>query len=113
MTLDEMQSKLKLQPVVAAPDASRIIEGCYASDMLSWVMAHAKENQVWITIQSHQNIVAVASLLNLAAIIVAENVEVEESTSAKAKQEGIPIYSSEMSICELCGILYNSLQGRD
>ena len=113
MTLNEMQSLLKLRSVVEVTDASKVVEGCYASDMLSWVMAHAKENQVWITIQSHQNIVAVASLLNLAAIIVAEDVEIDENTSAKAIQEGIPLYSSKMSICELCGILYNALPGRD
>ena len=72
-------------------------------------MAHAKENEVWITIQSHKNIVAVASLLNLSAIIIAEDVTIDENTLIKAEEENIPIYSSDKSIYELCGILYNIL----
>lgn len=112
MTLGEMQEKLRLRSVAGIPSADKKIEGCYASDMLSWVMAHAKENQVWITIQSHQNIVAVASLLNLAAIIVAEGITIDENTLSKAKREGIPIYSSDLSIFQLCGILYYLMQVR-
>lgn len=72
-------------------------------------MAHAKENDLWITIQSHQNIVAVASLLNLAAIIIAENANIDDNTIEKAEQENIPIYSSDKSTYEICGILYNLL----
>lgn len=109
MNLKEMQEILNLKLVTKSTNLDRKVRGGYASDLLSWVMAHAKENEVWITIQSHQNIVAVASLLNLAAIIVAENVNIEENTIKKAEEENIPIYSSEKSIFELCGILYNLL----
>lgn len=112
MTLEEMQRQLNLKPMTALASAETKITGCYASDMLSWVMAHAKENQVWITIQSHRNIVAVASLLNLAAIVVAEDVPIDEGTLMKAGEEGVPVYSSSMSIYELSGILYNLMQGR-
>ena len=107
--LKELQKILKLKLVTKITNTDRKIRGGYASDLLSWVMAHAKENDVWITIQSHQNIVAVASLLNLAAIIVAENVNIEENTLKKAEEENIPIYSSERSVYEICGILYNTL----
>ena len=109
MNLKEMQELLSLKLVTKSTNLDRNVCGGYASDLLSWVMAHAKENEVWITIQSHQNIVAVASLLNLAAIIVAENVKIEENTLKKAEEENISIYSSEKSIFELCGILYNLL----
>ncbi len=109
MNLKEMQEVLNLKLVTKSTNLDREVRGGYASDLLSWVMAHAKENEVWITIQSHQNIVAVASLLNLAAIIVAENVKIEENTLKKAEEENISIYSSEKSIFELCGILYNLL----
>jgi hypothetical protein len=111
MTLQEIQAHLQLEPVTEIKNADRKIEGGYASDLLSWVMAHAKENQLWITIQSHQNIVAVASLLGLAGIIVAEGVQVDESTIKKANTEGINIFTCKKSIYDICGILYNLLSG--
>jgi len=109
--LSEVQNRLGLKLVTKITNLDRDVAGGYASDLLSWVMAHAKENDIWITIQSHQNIVAVASLLNLAAIIVAEGANIDDSTIQKAEQENIPIYSSDKSIYELCGILYNLLPG--
>jgi len=72
-------------------------------------MGHAAENQIWITVQSHPNIVAVATLLGLAGIVVAEGVEIEENTLRKAQEENIPIFSSDKPVYELCGILYNVL----
>lgn len=111
MTLSELQSHLKLELVTKGTNTERKVEGGYASDLLSWVMAHAKENQIWITIQSHQNIVAVASLLGLAGIIVAEGVEVDENTVKKAEEENIPILTSKLPVYQICGILYNLLTG--
>jgi len=107
--LNEVQDVLKLKLVTNVTNIDREVHSGYASDLLSWVMAHAKENDIWITIQSHQNVVAVASLLNLAAIIIAEDASIDENTIKKAEQENIPIYSSEKSIYEICGILYNLL----
>ena len=112
MKLNEVQNKLGLKLITKITDLDREVGGGYASDLLSWVMAHAKENDIWITIQSHQNIVAVASLLNLAAIIVAEDASIDDNTIQKAEQENIPIYSSDKSTFELCGILYNLLSGK-
>ncbi|HHY42520.1 MAG TPA: AraC family transcriptional regulator [Thermoanaerobacterales bacterium] len=109
MKLEEIQAPLNLKLVTKNTNTDREIRGGYASDLLSWVMAHAKENDLWITIQSHQNIVAVASLLNLAAIIIAENANIDDNTIEKAEQENIPIYSSDKSTYEICGILYNLL----
>ncbi len=109
MDLNQIQKLLDLKLVTKTTNLSRNIDEGYASDLLSWVMANAKENDIWITIQSHQNIVAIASLLNLAAIIIAEGVNVEEKTIKKAETENIPIFTSEKSIYELCGILYNIL----
>lgn len=109
MTLQELAEHLELELVTKGAISKRKVEGGYASDLLSWVMAHARENDVWITIQSHQNIVAVASLLNLTAIIVAEGAKIDENTIIKADEVNIPIFSSKMSTYKLCGILYNQL----
>ncbi|AYO31034.1 MAG: hypothetical protein PWR06_44 [Thermoanaerobacteraceae bacterium] len=111
MTLLELREKLELKLLTSKMDENRQVEGGYASDLLSWVMAHARENQVWVTIQSHQNIVAVASLLGLSGIIVAEGVEVDENTIKKADDENIPIFATPKPVYEICGILYNILTG--
>lgn len=111
MTLIELQEKLKLRLLTGKMDENRQVDGGYASDLLSWVMAHARENQVWVTIQSHQNIIAVASLLGLSGINVAEGVEVDENTVKKAEDENIAIFSTQKSAYEICGILYNLLSG--
>lgn len=110
MTLSEIQDSLELKAVTKVTCPDRKVEGGYASDLLSWVMAHAKENQLWITIQSHQNIVAVASLLGLAGIIVAEGVQVEDNTINKANEEGISIFKSDKPVYEICGRLYSLLE---
>jgi len=111
MLLKELEKPLQLKLVTEGVNTNKKISGGYASDLLSWVMAKAHEDQVWITIQSHQNVVAVASLLNLAGIIVAEGAVVDEETINKAQKENIPIFTTEKSIYEICGILYNLLVG--
>ncbi|MDI3480909.1 MAG: hypothetical protein PWQ97_564 [Tepidanaerobacteraceae bacterium] len=109
MTLLELKERLELKLLTSNMDENRQVDGGYASDLLSWVMAHARENQVWVTIQSHQNIIAVASLLGLAGVIVAEGVEVEQNTIKKAEEENIPVFSTQKTIYEICGMLYNLL----
>ncbi len=77
------------------------IRGLYYGDLLSWVMSHAKEGDAWITVQTHVNIVAVASLLNLSCIIIPENSTVEQATVDKANEMNIPIFSTELNAYEI------------
>ena len=60
----------------------REIKGVECCDLLSWVMANGKEDEAWITVQIHSNIIAVATLLDFACIIVPENIEVVMKSSA-------------------------------
>lgn len=77
------------------------VAGVYYGDMLSWVMSHAKENEAWVTIQTHVNIVAVASLLNLSCVIIPEGVEIDQETIDKANATNIPILSTELNAYEI------------
>ena len=88
-----------LVPRVVVPPANpwRPVTGGYTSDLLSCVMAKAKAGNVWITLQGHPNIVAVASLLDLAAIIVSEDASIDSMTIQKAEEEGIPVLQSALS----------------
>jgi predicted transcriptional regulator len=69
-------------------------------------MAKAQEGNVWVTLQSHPNIVAVASLLNLAGIIITEGVVPDAATVEKAEQEGIPILMTPLTTFTVVGRLF-------
>ncbi len=85
------------------------ISGGYVSDLLSDVMAGAQEGQVWITIMRHLNVIAVANLTNVAAIIFSKGYLPEEPVIQKADQVGITLISSNLNTFEIAGILYQHL----
>ena len=76
------------------------VQGGYVADLLSCVMAGAETGDLWITLQTHANIVAVASLLGVAAIVVAEGAVVPEATLAKAEQQGMAVLSTKNPVYE-------------
>ena len=85
------------------------INGAYVCDMLSDVMGSAKSGQVWITIMKHLNVIAVASMTGIPAIIFAKGNEPEPLIIEKAIEEGILLISSKLPTFELAGILYKLL----
>ncbi len=74
----------------------REIKGVECCDLLSWVMANGKEDEAWITVQIHSNIIAVATLLDFACIIVPENIEVGQDVIDKASEEDVPVISTSL-----------------
>ncbi|NLM12967.1 MAG: AraC family transcriptional regulator [Epulopiscium sp.] len=101
MLVRELKETLGLTIVAGENGVDKEITAGYVGDLLSWVMANAKPGAVWITIQSHVNIIAVASLLNLSCIIVAEGAHIDKDTIEKANEEDITVFSSEMNAYEL------------
>jgi len=89
-----------------------IVDG-YVSDLLSDVIAHANENMAWITIQTHKNIVAIASLKELACIIITNNNIPADDLIEAAIQENIPIISTSMTSFDAAGKLYIALHSKD
>jgi hypothetical protein len=106
MNLEEICRQLSLDIQTAKGKLNTQVTGGYASDLLSWVMARAQAGSLWITIQAHPNIVAVASLIGLAGIIIAEGVVPEPATLEKAEQEGIPILTTSLTMYDVAGRLY-------
>ncbi len=104
MTVRELADRLSLT-VVNLADGEREISGAYIGDLLSWVMGRAGQDQVWITIMSNINIVAVASLTDVACIILAEGVTLEENVRLTAEQKGVNIFTSEKTAYELAAAL--------
>ena len=107
MTLREMIGKLELTVVAETGALDETVSGGYVSDLLSHVMGQAKAGQIWITMQGHQNIIAVASLVGLAAVIVAGGVEPEEQTVVKARDQEVVLCKTNLSTYEVVGRLYN------
>jgi len=106
MTLKKIINALDLSPCCGDVSFDSEVTGGYASDLLSNVIANSKKGDVWITMQVHSNIVAVAVLKELAAIIIVQGREPVEDTIRKAKEEKIPILVSKMSAFEVIGKLY-------
>lgn len=78
----------------------------YACDMLSWVMSHARAGMALITVQSHMNVVAVASMMEMSAVILPEGIAMEQSVLDKANAEGVAVISTAMTAYEVSGLLY-------
>lgn len=83
--------------VLCMPSPEREIEGAYIGDLLSWVMGNASTGNVWITIMSNINIVAVATLVDASCIILAEDVTPDEDALNAAKAKGVNILSTPLS----------------
>jgi predicted transcriptional regulator len=102
----EIVKELKLQVAAGEKGLDRDAAGGYCGDLLSDVMANTNSRDLWLTIQSHQNIVAVAVLKDLAAIILVNDRQPDEDTAAKAGEEGIPILCTPLSAFSLAGRLH-------
>lgn len=94
MTVTELKDTLSLTPVTL-PEGDRKAEGVYIGDLLSWVMGRAQADNVWLTIMSNLNIVAVATLADVSCIILCEEVTLEESVRNTAEAKGVNILATE------------------
>ena len=75
----------------------------YACDLLSWVMANGRQGCAWVTIQTHMNVIALASLHDMACVIFPESVSPDEAPAKKAAEEGIALIKSPLTAYEICG----------
>ena len=102
MKLSVLEKELNLKLLTKSDYEDREVKGCYVGDLLSWVMGRAQSGNVWITIMSNINIVAVAELTDCACILLSEDVVPDENVIEKANSHDIIIMSSPMSGYELC-----------
>jgi predicted transcriptional regulator len=106
MTVKEMAERAELEVLVCADGLDVEVTGGYAADLLSTVMASAKEGNVWVTWHVHPNIVAAALIVKLAAIVLVSGRQPEQETVQKAQQEGVPILVSSLPAFEIIGRLH-------
>ena len=113
MKASDLAKQFELTVVAGTNGLDRTVSGGHCGDLLSEVMANAPTGCVWLTIQIHQNIVAVALLKEMAAIILTGGNVPDAETRTKADEEGIPILLSSRRTYELAGQLYAVGVGRD
>lgn len=110
MTLGEIVKELGFEVLTGNINLDKVIKSGYVSDLLSDVIANIEQDSIWITIQRHINILGVAKLKDVAAIVIPRNLAVDEDVIKKAKEEGIAIIRDRRTAFEISGLLYNILK---
>ena len=106
MRVTDIAEKLGLTVYSGHEGLGKEITGGYTSDLLSDVMGHAGTGNAWITIQTHRNVIAIASIRDLSVIIISCGEKPGDDTMAQSNEEGIPILGTDLSTFELTGRLY-------
>ena len=110
MKLSDLVEELSLEVKTCKDGLGNEVKGAYVSDLLSDVMGNSKDGDAWITLQTHLNIVAVAGLKNLAAIIIVGNRPVQDEIVQKAESENVTILVTPLTAFETAGKLYQLLK---
>ena len=100
MTVNDILNRI--EATVICGDTSRAFDGVYVGDLLSRAMSHVECDNLWITIMSNVNVVAVATLTEPSAVILAEDVDLQEEALVGAAENGITVLRSPLSAYELC-----------
>ena len=107
MKVSEIVDRLGLTVKAGSSGLDREVTGGYASDLLSDVIANARDGDIWVTLQVHQNVVAVAMLTRIAAVILVGSREPAEDAAESADAEGIPVLSTGMTAFETVALLHD------
>jgi serine kinase of HPr protein (carbohydrate metabolism regulator) len=106
VTVKDLESKLNLKALNEATDTE--VVGAFISDMLSDVMAGAKAGNVWVTVQTHKNIIAAANLVDVPAIIVVRDKKVPDDTLQMANRVGVTVFATELDSYQIAVKLYEA-----
>lgn len=101
MNLQEIVNELDLKVIHEGDGLDREVSSGYVGDLLSDVIASGRKGDLWITIQVHENIIAVATLKDLTAIVLAKNSQPLEETLRSAREEDVTLLSSPMTSFEI------------
>lgn len=110
LTINDIIEKLSLNVVVKG-DLQKDVTGCYISDLLSDVMANSRDHELWITLQTHPNIVAVAVIKGISGVIITNGRNPEPDTVNKANVENVTLMTSSNPTFDVAGMLYSLLRG--
>jgi len=108
---------MKLSELVRALGYEVLVEGAegdvsagYTSDLLSDVMANCPDEAVWITIQRHMNVIAVAQLKRISAIVLVNQTEPDAPVLGRARDEGVYVLKTRDNAFQASGKIYALLE---
>lgn len=110
MKVSDIIKSLGLELISGQSGINKEVTGAYISDLLSDVMGNSKEGQVWITLQTHKNVMAIASLKDLAAVIMVKGFRPDDDTVKQSEEEGVPVLGTTENTFEIAGKLYELLK---
>ena len=106
MKLHTLLPMIEAQPLTKAADAE--LAGCYLSDLLSDVLAHAQPAVLWVTIQTHRNVVSVAAMKDIGAVLFTCGRKPDASVVSEAEQEGIVLLTTPLTTHQAAGKLWEA-----
>lgn len=106
MKLTEIIEELDLSVLAGADVLDREVNSGYVSDMLSDVLANAEKGAIWVTIQRHLNVIAIAGIKEIAAVVLVNGRRPDDETLEQANAEKLPILGSDLKAFEVVGRLY-------
>lgn len=104
MTLRALAETLGLE-ILEAGNLDREVTKAYTADLLSDVLTHAEPGSLWITLQTHANVAAVASLKELAVLLV-NGRQPDPDMLERAREHGLTVLSTGLPAFEIAGRLY-------
>ena len=99
---------LPIQAQLLTDSAQIDVSGCYISDLLSDVLARAQAGVLWVTVQTHHNVISVAATKDIAAVLFTCDRKPEPSVVAEAEEQGIALLSSSLTTFEAAGKLWEA-----
>lgn len=109
MKVRDLVEKLGLVNYCGDIGMDREIVGGYTSDLLSDVMGNSREDQCWITLQTHKNVAAIGDLKDLGCVLLVKSLKPDEDMLQSAKDNELPILGTECETFEISGKIYNLL----
>jgi predicted transcriptional regulator len=109
MKIKEIADRLNLEILTGETGIINNVKGGYTSDLLSDVMGNSREGDVWVTMQTHLNVVAVATLKEHAAVIMVAGNRPPVEVINKAVAEGLPLICTRESAFTISGRIYSLL----
>ena len=106
MILSELIDRLDLKVYSGKNELTRAVSGGYVSDLLSDVLAHGQKGHLWVTMQTHPNIIAVAAFKDLAAIVLVNGRKPAAETVELAHKERVAIFGTSLPAFEFVGRAY-------
>ena len=110
MTVNELVEKLELEVFSGKNGLEDETSGGYTSDLMSDVVGHSEKGNVWITLPADKNVMAIASLRELAAVILVKGFSPDKDTLEKSNEENIPILGTSLETFEITGRVFEALK---